>query len=207
MLLPFKSILLITLLAATAQADYFDSSYSPYSYGGGFSMGGSTSPIYSLTSDARENRNTSLRIAAREDRASDVEQLLNEGAEVNSRSDSGSTALMYAARFCLPLVTRTLLDHNADVNLQDRLGRTALMLAARENCLPVVRLLSRAPGIKLRLADNEKKTAIDYAGPAFETIDAMNEASKAARADQRQRAFIQRSTSATALGMPAERLR
>jgi ankyrin repeat protein len=62
------------------------------------------------------------------------------GADVNARSDGGSTALIWAS-YDLEK-TRLLLDRGADVNTASDHGRTALMAAAgHAGAAPIVKLL------------------------------------------------------------------
>ncbi len=72
--------------------------------------------------------------------AATLERLIQQGADVNKRSDSGSTALMFAA---LDLEkTKVLLSHGADVNAHSDDMRTPLMVAAgRPGNSAVVKLL------------------------------------------------------------------
>jgi len=58
-----------------------------------------------------------------------VEMLLREGADPNTRDDTGATALMHAAAFA-PLETmQVLLDASANVNATSSSGATTLMWA------------------------------------------------------------------------------
>lgn len=69
-----------------------------------------------------------------------LERLLRLGADPNNRSDSGATALMWAA---LDLEkTRVLVEHGADVNAKSEDSRTPLMIAAgRPGGAPIVKYL------------------------------------------------------------------
>ncbi len=130
---------------------------------------GEQTKVGSRTSRTVERRvlNSSIRISAREDRLEALkEHLKSDGAEINSQSGDGTTALMYAARNCYPKVVRFLLENGANVNLQDKKGRTALMHAARALCLPVVKSLLKIPGLELELVDHFNRTALDYARSA-----------------------------------------
>lgn len=111
--------------------------------------------------------NKSLRIAAREDRMDDLKSALEqEAADVNSRAEDGTTALMYASRRCLPRIAALLIEQKADVNLTDKRGMTALMHAIRTNCLAVVKQILATPGLKIHLRDVHRKSAADYARAA-----------------------------------------
>jgi len=71
---------------------------------------------------------------------SDMQLLLDRGADVNAKNDAGATALMWAAHDIEK--TRLLLEYGADANAASDHGRTALTAAAgRSGGAPVVRLL------------------------------------------------------------------
>jgi ankyrin repeat protein len=151
------SLLLGALLAArSARADYYNG-YFPY-YGSR-----PEPPIISLELDPKASLDTNMRVAAREDRLADLKRFLQSGANVNSRSDTGETALMYAARNCSERIVSCLLDAHAEENLQDDRGRTALMFASSDSCLPVVRLLLHGHAVNISARDREGRNALDYA--------------------------------------------
>ena len=93
-----------------------------------------------------------------------VEQLLSQGADVNSRSSSGSYALNAAAVSNHHTVIRTLLSHGADVNVQNKQGDTPLICATKYagGDEQTVKLLVEA-GTDINIADSVGKTALDYA--------------------------------------------
>jgi len=71
-----------------------------------------------------------------------VRLLLDRGANVNARSDTGRTALLVAAAFPGTAdLLRLLLDRGADLRAQDRTGATALAFAVRSADVDVVRFL------------------------------------------------------------------
>ncbi len=124
-------------------------------------------PIISFNLDPKEVLNPSLRIAAREDRLDDLRELVKAGeADVDSQSDSGMTALMYASRNCFSDVASYLVRKGADVNLQDKAGRTALMYASRALCLPVVKRLLGHKATRVDLRDRQGRNALDFARSA-----------------------------------------
>jgi ankyrin repeat protein len=130
--------------------------------------------------DERERLNTSIRIAAREDRLEDLKRRLGvAGANINSQSEDGVTALMYASRGCYPKVVRYLLRQGADVNVSDKSGRNALMYATRALCLPAVKSLLKSPDIQVKMRDHRGRSVLHYArlaaalevdGPAIEML-------------------------------------
>lgn len=58
-----------------------------------------------------------------------VQQLLRQGADVNARSEDGTTAAMYATIAADTKLLKLLLDHGADVNAKNKAGATAFMWA------------------------------------------------------------------------------
>lgn len=138
------------------------------------------SPIISFNLDEKERVNSAVRVAAREDRLEDLkDSLAIEGANINSQSEDGVTALMYASRNCYPKVVRYLISNGADVNLADKAGRSALMYATRALCLPAVKAILANPHLKIRQKDHRGRSAMGYAraatalevdGPAIEIL-------------------------------------
>jgi ankyrin repeat protein len=74
-----------------------------------------------------------------------VKQLLQAGADPNSRSIAGYTPLMLA---CSPDVANCLLNNGADIALESDVGSTALELTSAHGNVPVVKVLLKrgAPG-------------------------------------------------------------
>lgn len=173
----FFALLLIPFASAYNFPGY--SSYSRYSY----YRAQEPEPIISLDLDPQHLINASFRIAARENRLEDVLKFLKEGADINSVSDSGRSALMFASENCMVSVAQTLLQMNADVNLKDRDGDTALVYATAESCLPIVKSLLHRRDLELNERDKSGKTVFDYAtdcasldvgGPASEILRLLN---------------------------------
>ncbi|KAN0137681.1 Ankyrin repeat-containing domain protein [Lactarius tabidus] len=67
--------------------------------------------------------------------------LLDHGANVDMRDNSGNTALHFAVSEGHPDIMRLLLDCDANVNMRDISGNTALHVAASEGHLEVARIL------------------------------------------------------------------
>ena len=70
-----------------------------------------------------------------------VKLLLENGADVNSRTKDGDTALIVASKAGHTNVVKLLLERGADVNAKNRNGRMALMGATNQGHLNVVKLL------------------------------------------------------------------
>src|SRR4051794_9252188 len=88
-------------LCSASLADFFERGWDDYSSSSSFGRGKiGAQPTVSIDLDPENVLNSSLRMAAREDRLADLKRLLVEGADVNTQAPSGETALMYAARNC-----------------------------------------------------------------------------------------------------------
>ena len=71
-----------------------------------------------------------------------VRHALRDGANINSASEDGETALMLAVLGKQNAIAKFLLEQSAlEVNKRDKLGRTALYLATRENNIEAMQLL------------------------------------------------------------------
>ncbi len=160
---------------SSARADYFY---------GDFLRRPQEQPVISLSLDPKDILNSSFRIAAREGRVDDMRKLLEKGANIDSQSDQGETALIYASRNCSIPVVQFLLEHKADPNLKNRLERTALIYAAMGECFPVVKLLTQDGSAWIEGRDRFGKSALDYAieesetdvaGPSANTVDLLLE--------------------------------
>ncbi len=178
-LLIYFLTLAIAPVSLKSRADYYPSYTSGgyggfnYNYGGnsyGSSYGSSSggSKMISLELDEKKILNSDFRVAAREQRLADVRKCLKAGADVNSRSETGETALMYSARQCSLDTVQLLLDAHANVNQRDSSGRSALMYAVMSSCEPVVRKLLKNSNVLLDLPDESKHTAMDYSVEATE---------------------------------------
>jgi hypothetical protein len=163
------------------------SGWSGYSNSGSGFYGHSSSggPIISLELDEKKSLDLDLRIAARDNRASDLAELLKQGADLNAQSESGQTALMYAARACAVESAKTLLEKNANINLRDEHGENALMYAVSEGCIPVTRMIVKRADLVLNVVDDRHLTALDYArqgvqlevdGPSYEILRLLERA-------------------------------
>ena len=93
---------------------------------------------------------------------SEVQLLLDEGADVNETGGNGNTALMAAARCGRLEILKLLMSGKAKLNLADNNGMTALMVAASNGHAEIVKALLDA-GAKPDIADKDEKTAWDIA--------------------------------------------
>lgn len=84
---------------------------------------------------------TVLTWAARKGYVTLVQVLINNGADISLRDDSGCTPLTWAARGGHATIVQVLIDNGADINLQDDAGCTPLSRAAEFNHKGTVTLL------------------------------------------------------------------
>jgi ankyrin repeat protein len=102
-----------------------------------------------------------------------VKLLLEHGADVNTATPQGFTALMIASENGRLDIVRLLLDANPAVNVQDQFGLTALMRAAKAGHREVVRLLLEK-GADPNVKTSKGMTALDYAERSGqERLDAL----------------------------------
>ena len=87
------------------------------------------------------DKSMSLRIAANSGHLEEVERLLNEGADINSRASNGMTPLILASWMGHTEVVGLLLRKGADVSAKTNIGSTALKLAAERGHEKIVALL------------------------------------------------------------------
>ena len=77
------------------------------------------------------NSSTCLMEAVRLRESSDVvQELIQEGANVNARTSGGRSALIYAASYGKAELASVLISAGADINVKDEKGRTPLMYVA-----------------------------------------------------------------------------
>jgi outer membrane protein OmpA-like peptidoglycan-associated protein len=92
----------------------------------------------------------------------EVERLLDQGVNPDSKTDDGKTLLMLAAYLGHTDIAKLLIDKGADVNAEDQNGKTALMYAVEKNNVEVAKILLQN-GADPNSADNNGKTALMYA--------------------------------------------
>lgn len=98
-----------------------------------------------------------------EERAKIVSLLLINGADVNEKTDTGLTALHYAAANDLYKAVGVLLDHHADLNVTDNSGNTPLHYAAQYDHQWIVERLLAA-GANPNVKNNKKEGLIEVSG-------------------------------------------
>ena len=84
-------------------------------------------------------------------------------AKIDVRGRKQRTALMVAAQAGLMEVVSVLLELGAQINAQDETGLSAYMLAAQSGELEVLKKLQESAKLNRSLADQQGKTALDYA--------------------------------------------
>jgi ankyrin repeat protein len=103
---------------------------------------------------------TLLVYAARGGHEDLVKLLLNAGADIEAKTNSGITALMEAAESNEEKVVELLLDRGADIHAKDNDGSTALMIVAvQQGCKEMVELLLDR-GADIHAKDNDGSTAL-----------------------------------------------
>ena len=99
----------------------------------------------------REELDRQLLKAATEGDTDKIWELIEQGADIDTRNKWGDTALMLAARkgHLTPELLEALVSRGADVNARDKDGMTALMFAAENGHL--------TPELKKTLSDPHKR--------------------------------------------------
>jgi ankyrin repeat protein len=89
-------------------------------------------PAVAGAAAAEEDCNRALWAAIRDGDAAAVETLLDRGADVNAKDETGTTALMHSALNADIGVMKLLLDKGATVNAQNKSGATAMLWALHD---------------------------------------------------------------------------
>ena len=97
----------------------------------------STVPLTTSPSFNKAELNKQLNRAVGINDIKTVKALLDKGADVNVKDNSGSTPLIYAARNGRTEVLKALIDKGAEVNAKDINGNTPLIWAA---CMDIQKL-------------------------------------------------------------------
>ena len=111
-----------------------------------------------------KEKNVQLVQSAERGNLTDVQDALNDGADVNAKNDIGFTALMRASYGGYTYgsyaeIVKLLLDKGADVNIKTDKGITALMEASSGGHAEVVKLLL-AKGADINVKNSKGETAL-----------------------------------------------
>ncbi len=121
--------------------------------------------------EAYGHGHTPLMRAALDGNTESVRELINQGADINRRDDSGRTALMFAVVNRHYETMKVLLEHGADVNARSKQGGTALMGAAMAGELSMVQaLLDKGADLDARLHDTNESAATLAASHGYDDI-------------------------------------
>ena len=103
----------------------------------------------------------SLRAAVKNKDIAAAKQAINEGADINTKADFGSTALMDAIMFNNIGMVTLLLDNGVNVNAKDETfnGGTALIFAAANGHVEIAKLLLNK-GADITAKDNSGRTVL-----------------------------------------------
>jgi ankyrin repeat protein len=118
-----------------------------------------------------------LHVAAGHDDVSAIERLVSEGAEIEARDASGSTALLIATRANKVNAARALIEAGADVNAKDRINDSAYLYAGAQGYLEILKM-ALAHGADLQSTNRYGGTALIPAAERghVETVRALIEA-------------------------------
>ncbi|MFO7622075.1 MAG: ankyrin repeat domain-containing protein [Bacteroidales bacterium] len=103
-----------------------------------------------------------LMIAAAAGYPSEIDRLINLGAEADAQTAEGITALIYAVANNREEVVRMLVSHGADPDIITSDRKTALHIASSNNNISIAEILVRA-GANIDFADKYGATALHYA--------------------------------------------
>ncbi len=92
----------------------------------------------------------------------EVTNVLEKGADVNSKNVDGNTALRFASARGYEEIVRLLISRGANVNVQDNRGWTPLMTTSFEGNIEIVELLISS-GADVNLRDEDGNTALNIA--------------------------------------------
>lgn len=132
-------------------------------------------PIITLLGGVLVQQERDLYKAIKNKQPNRVRQLIQAGVNVNAKGRHDTTALIIAALYNSdPEITGMLLDAGADINAKESVGgRNALLAAAKDNkILDMVNKLINAPGVNLKIKDNNDMNALMWAArQTFPTLD------------------------------------
>jgi len=140
-----SSVLLLTLVAGTAQAD-------------------TTDVVKDNILEAIQNIDiVSLNV------------LLAEGADINAADEKGNTALMLASKIGNPRMVKIILAHNPNINSQNNMGYSALMIASEQGQAHIVEeLLKQGADSTLKNVDGFTAAELATRNGQPNTADLLN---------------------------------
>lgn len=107
-----------------------------------------------------DSGNTALKIASKKNHFELIDYLIEQGADVNSRSTRNRSTPLHAAAYRGHYeVVQLLLKHGADISARNHNGNTPLSLAAKKNHARVVELLLQS-GASLEVQNNKGATPL-----------------------------------------------
>lgn len=103
-----------------------------------------------------------LIIASSRGYASEIDRLLNKGADVNVQTSEGATPLVFAVASGKPEAVDAVLAHNPEIDKITASNETPLLLAVKNDFLLIAEKLIRA-GSEIEFKDQYGATALHYA--------------------------------------------
>lgn len=111
---------------------------------------------------AQENLNENFRSSITENDLPEAQKWLDQGAQINSQTSRGGTALTIAMNFRNKKAFDWLIKQGADINIPDNEGETLLMRAVRTDYMGCLDSLI-ASGVNLNATDGYGMSALLYA--------------------------------------------
>lgn len=111
---------------------------------------------------SKKELNKKLFIESRRGHLDNIQNLIKTGADVNAKSKSGWTSLMWASRFGHLNIAKILINIGANVNITDNDGRTALIHSSSNGYINIVQLLLDADA-DINIKDECGQSALTYA--------------------------------------------
>ncbi len=113
-------------------------------------------------------RDTAVSLAAKHNRSSCLNILIESGADINQTDYNGWTPLMHAARNGFEEIVRLLCENKADLNAQSHALNTAITLATEHNKPSCLEALIKT-GADVTLKTSSGETALDIASSSQNT--------------------------------------
>ena len=121
-----------------------------------------SAPVTKKTAETKVDLTEELLQAAMDGEAARCQDAIEAGGDVNAASETGKTALYWAARAGDMEICRMLIDAGADANASDQDGWTPLHAAVSRNRAETAKLLIEA-GIDVDTKNSEGLAALDVA--------------------------------------------